>query len=228
MDLLDSTNQPKNELPDDEERKSNEPLISISNLSEKIKIYPYYHHQEITGSLNDCYVREGVAEKLIDAAKKLESNHHFVILDGWRPYQTQLALYSLTKKDFLANYQITEEQVTELLKKYVAYPSRRRESPAPHYTGGAVDLTIANEKGWLNMGTAFDEFHEKARSDYFEKKEKLTCEERIIRDNRRMLRELMEQAGFLSNPEEWWHYDYGNPRWAAANNKSPLYLGIEL
>lgn len=228
MDLLDSTNQPKNEFPDDEERESNERLISLSNLSRKIKLFPYYHHQGIPGSFNDCYVREGVAEKLADAAENLETKHHLVILDGWRPYQTQLALYNRTKKDFLENYQITEEQVTELLKKYVAFPSRRRENPAPHYTGGAVDLTIANEKGWLNMGTAFDEFHEKARLDYFEKKENLTGEERIIRDNRRVLRDLMEQAGFLSNPEEWWHYDYGNLRWAAANNKSPLYLGIEL
>jgi D-alanyl-D-alanine dipeptidase len=134
----------------------------------------------------------------------------------------------MTKKEFLKKYQLTEEEVTKLLKNYVAFPSKRRESPSSHYTGGAVDLTLADEKGRLNMGTAFDEFHEKARSDFFEKKENLSDEELVIRDNRRMLKDLMEQSGFLSNPEEWWHFDYGNPRWAKATNRPPIYLGIEL
>jgi hypothetical protein len=70
LDFYDSTNEPKRKVPIVEGSESNEPLVSLANLSEKITIFPYYYHHRIPGSFNDCYVREGVAEKLIEASKK--------------------------------------------------------------------------------------------------------------------------------------------------------------
>lgn len=78
------------------------------------------------------------------------------------------------------------------------------------------------------MGTGFDDFTEKAGALYFEQKQDLTREELEIRDNRRLLRNAMEGVGFTIHPNEWWHFDYGNLRWARATKKSPIYEGIEL
>jgi len=205
----------------------NEPLISLSNVSEKIKVFPYYYLQKLPGSVNGCFVREGVAQKLVSVAANLPRSIHLVILDGWRSYETQLALYHSTKNYFESQYD-TEEQVLSRLSLFVSYPSKDPVKPAPHYTGGAVDLTLADNNGWLNMGTVFDEFIDEAFSDFFEKKKELTKEEIMIRDNRRMLRNAMEQEGFHANMDEWWHYDYGNLQWAEQKGMKPIYGGIQL
>ncbi|WP_157534143.1 M15 family metallopeptidase [Moritella sp. JT01] len=35
------------------------------------------------------------------------------------------------------------------------------------------------------------------------------------RDNRRLLRQAMESAGFRTDKDEWWYFDYGTQLWAA-------------
>jgi len=204
-----------------------EPLISVLNVSDRIKIFPYYFLHNIPGTMNDCFLRVGVVNKLLEVVKNIPIDYHLVILDGWRSYQTQQFLYHTTKKYFVEKFS-TVEKAEEQLSRFVAVPSMDPKNPAPHYTGGAVDLTIADSKGWLNMGTEFDAFVEEAHSLYYENKVPLMDEERCIRDNRRLLREKMVQAGFHSNPDEWWHYEYGNSRWAKEKNVQPKYMGIEL
>ena len=204
---------------------SQEPLISLSGVSERIQVYPYYFKHQMPGAYNGCYLRGSVANKLIDVATQLPTDYYLVILDGWRSFETQNALYEMTKQHYRSVFN-EESDLLNFVSNFVAIPSK--DPPAPHYTGGAVDLTIANKEGWLNMGTDFDSFTDKASALYFERKEKLTIEELEIRENRRLLRNAMESVGFTLNPSEWWHFDYGNLRWAKAINKSPIYEGIEL
>lgn len=210
-----------------EDLDEQEPLISLLGVSERIKVVPYYYQQRLPGSVNQCYLRDGVIKKLLSVVNQLPSDCYLVIWDGWRSYETQSFLYEITKGYFEKRYS-TPEKVLEELGRFVSVPSKDPINPSPHYTGGAVDLTIANKEGLLNMGTEFDEFIEEAYSDYYEKKEKLSEEEVLIRNNRRMLRNAMEQAGFQYNPDEWWHYDYGNLRWAEGKKKDPLYMGTQL
>ncbi|MFC7688145.1 M15 family metallopeptidase [Ureibacillus sp. GCM10028918] len=207
--------------------ENEEPLVSLSTVSEKIKVFPYYFKHQIPGAINDCYLREGVVSKLLQVANQLPNDHYLVILDGWRSFATQRALYETIKSQFETKFD-TEEELLQHLSQFVATPSKNPLKPSPHYTGGAVDLTIGNSHGWLNMGTDFDEFTEKAHTLYFEHKEQLTAQEVQIRDNRRLLRTSMESVGFRTNPEEWWHFDYGNARWAEDSRNRPIYFGIEL
>ncbi|MCQ6264633.1 M15 family metallopeptidase [Fictibacillus sp. WQ 8-8] len=202
-----------------------DPLLSLSNISPNIEVYPYYYHMNLPGSENDCFLRKGTVEKLIKAANYLPQNLKLVVLDGWRSYETQLSIYQAIKAD-LEEQNLTQEKIQEEISKYVAIPTRDLTKPSPHLTGGAVDLTIADENGWVDMGTDFDDFTEKAELEWYEKKDKLTQQEETIRDNRRLLRKVMEEAGFVSNSVEWWHYDYGNRRWANATGNSTIYFGI--
>lgn len=203
-----------------------EPLISVSGLTPRIEIDTYYFRKGLPGAENDCFLRVGTVERLKKAAEMLPENLKFVVLDGWRSYDTQLALYEGIKKDLEAQ-NLPPEKMQEEISKFVARPTRDLTKPSPHLTGGAVDLTIADENGWLDMGTGFDDFTEKAALEWYEKHDSLPDQEERIRDNRRLLRKVMEEAGFVSNEEEWWHYDYGNRRWATATGNPTLYLGIE-
>jgi D-alanyl-D-alanine dipeptidase len=38
--------------------------------------------------------------------------------------------------------------------------------------------------------------------------------DQMLRDNRRMLRKAMLDAGFSADVDEWWHYNWGNQMWA--------------
>jgi D-alanyl-D-alanine dipeptidase len=51
------------------------------------------------------------------------------------------------------------------------------------------------------MPSAYDEFTERASPDY-------AGGTKIERENRDLLRGLMEREGFIVNPNEWWHFDY--------------------
>jgi len=69
-----------------------------------------------------------------------------------------------------------------------------------HARGIAVDLTLADGSGrLLDMGTDFDEMREQSyhgRTDIPVEAQK----------NRLLLLGLMQLAGFIFNPHEWWHY----------------------
>lgn len=71
-----------------------------------------------------------------------------------------------------------------------------------HSRGAAVDLTLVDAKGnELDMGTTYDFFGVEAHTDYT----KLPAK---VLDNRRILREAMEAAGFKGIRTEWWHFSY--------------------
>ena len=79
-----------------------------------------------------------------------------------------------------------------------------------------------NDKGEeLEMGTLFDEFNEKTETDYFEHNDGET-----IRNNRRLLYNIMVSAGFTNLPSEWWHYDYLDRFYAYYNNCPAKYEGV--
>ena len=105
-----------------------------------------------------------------------------------------------------------------------AIPSENPDLPPAHTTGGAVDLTLIDEhRNELDMGTGFDDFSEKAETDYFEKSE---FDGSIVQKNRRILKKAMESAGFTNLPSEWWHYDFGDRNWALYSKKEAIYKGV--
>jgi zinc D-Ala-D-Ala dipeptidase len=101
-----------------------------------------------------------------------------VVFDAWRPEYAQKVLRQFCKDD-----------------KYVAEQPR-------HVTGYVIDITLADSDGqYLDMGTDYDDFSEKAHSD-----DKLITLEQ--RENRQLLREVMLSHGFVTYPYEWWDFEY--------------------
>lgn len=173
----------------------------------------------------DCLVRREVYQKLIEANSFLPKGYKLRIWDAWRPFLLQYELYEKYSQFIIQTYGIcneSEEYKDRFISKYVSSPSKNRNLPPVHTTGGAVDVTLIDEKGnELNMGTSFDEFTEQTKTAYFESKD-----DNVVRDNRRLLYTAMTRAGFTNLPSEWWHFDYGDWFWAYYNNVPSMYRGV--
>jgi len=199
--------------------ENNEELISMSLIPEKIIVQPQYYLQGIKGALSDCYIRKENLSRLVEAAEMLESGYKFLIYDAWRPPEVQKIIFKKYFNELRAKMPDKDEsQLRELTSRFVSFPSNNAANPSPHLTGGAVDLTIIDNKGEvLNMGTAFDETSNKAATRYYEELaavRQLNAEEEEILKNRRLLYHIMTEVGFANYAAEWWHFDYGDQLWA--------------
>jgi len=131
-----------------------------------------------------CLLREDAGKALLKAQKSaLEKGYTIVLLDCYRPLPMQQKMFDIIPDT-----------------KYVGDPKRGSK----HNKGVAVDITLADKNGnELDMGTAFDDFSDKARYDY----EGISAE---AKKNRRLLRDLMLANDFTPYDNEWWHFNYKN------------------
>ena len=117
---------------------------------------------------------------------------HLVVYDAARPRSIQEQMWKVVEN-------------TEL-QEFVANPNKR--GGGPHNYGIAVDVTLVDCTGHpLPMGSEYDYFGDRARVDIEEKLFK--SGEITYRElkNRQLLREIMTEAGWLTIPSEWWHFN---------------------
>jgi D-alanyl-D-alanine dipeptidase len=184
---------------------------------------PYY--EIIPGSVSRLYVRTSIKETLHRINDELRSaGLELYIYDAWRTQATQSYCRDVWFYDYLKRAEPlwSDEQIRDEIGKYWAAGPRTEveldpSSPPPHATGGVVDLTIAFVGGEpLWMGTIFDDVSVAAHTDYLEQhlpiERSFTYEEGLR--NRRLLYWTMTHAGFEVNPNEWWHFSWGDQFWA--------------
>lgn len=174
-------------------------------------------------------LRSGVLERLKKAQEILRSQKgakwSLKIWDCYRTLKTQQLLFDEYYRELeFDNPEWDQAKIKEAVQTFVSFPSHDPNYPAPHNTGGAVDLTILDENGEeLDMGTPFDEFTEKSYTDHFAAQE--DEESKAIHSNRMLLKSIMAEAGFCNYSEEWWHFSYGDQAWAIANNLNTAIYG---
>lgn len=213
-------------------KECGEKLVPSSLVPEKILVRPLYYIHGIAGALPECYIRRSVFFRLLKAAGLLPAGYRFVLLDAWRSKAVQTSLFQKFRSELREKMPLLDDgEISTLASQFVAPPSLHAGCPSPHITGGAVDLTIADESGLcLFMGTEFDETTEKSVTSYFERKleskEKMAADEMEAMNNRRLLYGVMIKAGFTNYPGEWWHYDYGNQNWALLNGEKAALYGV--
>ena len=130
---------------------------------------------------NTCFLRKSTAVKLDAVQKKLEGmNLGLKVWDCYRPLAVQKIFWAILPDE-----------------RFVANP----ETGSRHNRASAVDVTLVDSQGReLQMPTGFDDFSPRADHHYQD------LPDQAIR-NRELLKDLMEKAGFIPLPEEWWHYD---------------------
>lgn len=184
-----------------------------------------YYLQGIPGAYRDCYARKQVAELLVKAESLLPDGLHLKIYDAYRPICIQERLWRFYRRQVeMQNPGLDQETLDFKTSFFVSKPSNDIMQPSLHNTGGAVDVTLVDQNYIeLNMGTAFDDFTDKAWTNHFEKYDMSNPE---VQKNRRILYNTMLEAGFTNLPSEWWHYDYGTKFWGYFKNQKALYAGI--
>ncbi|MDX8340479.1 M15 family metallopeptidase [Draconibacterium sp. IB214405] len=130
-----------------------------------------------------AYARKPVADALKLVQDSLESlNMGLKVYDAYRPYAATLKFYEVyPDPDFVAS----------------------PKTGSRHNRGCAVDVSLVNlnTKQELEMPTSFDDFSEKAHSDY------MNLPDAAIQ-NRSILIGVMSHFGFSVISSEWWHFDY--------------------
>lgn len=203
-------------------KENGESLVKLNNLSpELIAVDSQYYSLGIRYANDTLYARECVGQSLVEAAKILPEHHKLLIWDAWRPLEVQQALFdSYLEKLHAQNPNIPLEEIRERAQTYVSLPSGDPQKPSPHYTGGAVDLTILGPNFLpLDMGTEFDHFGVEVSANYYDGPT-LEPGDELLRNNRRLLYNAMAKAGFSGYDEEWWHFDFGNQFDAARTDKA--------
>jgi D-alanyl-D-alanine dipeptidase len=191
---------------------------------------PYW--QRIEGAVDQLWLRQSVAEKLVQVNVRAgAAGLELYLFDAWRPRAVQAYFHDVWMPNELKrrNPALAGVALTEEVERYWAAPSDSAESPAPHATGAAVDLTLRWKDGeQLWMGSLFDDATALAHRDRFEQLEaaNFSFSDQEARANRRLLHWLMTEAGFAGHPDEWWHFSWGDQMWAALTGAPAAHYGL--
>ena len=197
-------------------------------------------------------VRQSLAEKLADinlylqqsteVTKLLGGQVELYIQEGFRSTAVQKKLYGEIFPQLIRHQQpgLTEEQIRHRRDQLVARPGGPGNSPSPHTTGAAIDITLRftnpdldyKQRNLLQMGHEGGATTGTALPDYFEGLSKLTPTQLKARRNRRAFYWVMRGAltpggdsGLVCNPTEWWHWSYGDQMWAALTQAPYAFYG---
>ncbi len=181
-----------------------EELIDLKNQ----KIIAYIDRPE-----DLCYtkMRKTVYTKLCQAQDILPPGHCFLVYTAYRSLKHQRELFQQKMQKLKERYpQMSESEIFAEAAKMVS-PLVEGSIP-PHSTGGAVDLCLMNNEGEvLNMGAPL----EKA----LELDPNILCTDSMLisdiaRQNRHIMGTALQAVGFVNYEREYWHWSYGDRRWA--------------
>ncbi|OPY85877.1 MAG: D-alanyl-D-alanine dipeptidase [Syntrophus sp. PtaU1.Bin208] len=180
---------PSPSLIEDRAAEKNIPLVNIQDIVPDVAVEMRYAGSDnfTKRKIYDCgrcFLRAGTAAKVAIAQRELKKKGlSLKMWDCYRPLSAQKLFWSLVPDP-----------------RFVADP----KTGSRHNRGNAVDVTLMDSSGSeLEMPTVFDDFSPRAGHG-----EKNISRQAI--ENRRLLAEVMEKAGFKRFESEWWHYDDGD------------------
>lgn len=180
-----------------------EPMVPVAHP--RIRVLGNYWHAGWVHARPDCWLRADAMDRLVAVVDGLSERWGLAVYDAWRPLALQAELYDAAYAD------------SSLPPGFVAPPVTNPQAPPPHLTGGTVDLTLTLDGTPLALGTDFDGFTDQAAAMALEDVAG------VDRELRRRLYWAMRAQGFVALTFEWWHFEYGTPRWAGVTGRSPFY-----
>jgi len=156
-------------------------------------------------------LNKNAIRSLIKARSMLPKNYNFIINSGYRDYDEQFRINEFMKKKLKKQYPNNWEEKLNIFtggQDYLNYLKTHKGefSHMSHASGNAVDIVgiIDNNNKKLDMG---DQTNTDAdRIDYYENSKE--PKEIIIRDNRRLLKDVLIRNHFRNFKDEWWHWGY--------------------
>ncbi len=185
--------------------------IPVRDNGEKlVNLYEYaLERKSSLRTAEGVKVREGLADKLIQAELFLPREVDLFVFEGYRSPEKQAELWKKHREEVAHRHPDWLESEIDLeASKLYAPPG----SVMPHATGGAVDVTLLDKmENWLDMGTDINVDAESTNGATY------TMADNINEDakrNRKMLIDALNEVGLLNYPTEWWHWSFGDQLWA--------------
>jgi D-alanyl-D-alanine dipeptidase len=206
-------------------RECGEPLVPVAATA-RLRTRNLYAEMGIPDAPPFVRVRAGVLARLERAVDALPPGLALVIFDGFRPLSVQQWLYESFREQLRRERpELSEGELLALLGQYVASPVPDPLRPPPHRTGGAADVYLVEVATGrpLPMGTEPDAATPASATRWFEEH---PAPGEPFAANRRTLYHAMTSAGFTNYLGEWWHYDFGNQRWANCAGADSAVYGI--
>ena len=208
----------------------NEPLISIPQSIFRLTPHPYMSLGAPYLNGEDPWVlRRSALIRLIQAQQylsKINPHLQLALFDAWRPISVQKFMVNYTiqetcrSKGIDINDRSVDLDISDVIEEvglFWAQPSSNPLAPPPHSTGAAIDLTLADMTGKpLDLGGEID-FIGPESSPNFYKNDSFKMpysKHQLFHDRRFLLFSVMEKAGFVQHPNEWWHFSYGDQLWS--------------
>lgn len=162
--------------------------------------------------------RLSVAHMLEQAQRALPKGLHLQIIGAFRPFAIQKLMYDRARAELKEKHpDWDEELLTEYINVFSAPPIW--DTPPPHTTGGAVDLSILDASGErLDMVSPHALGWDSAPM-FVEGLSEIAIK------NRSLLRDVLEGAGLTNFPGEWWHWTWGEPGWALRTGRKVAVYG---
>lgn len=193
---------------------------------------PYWH--VVPGSIDALLLRPQVGAMLASVDARLAQDGVRLFLhDAWRPRAVQAYFHDMWFPRELqrSRPELSGAALAQEVRRYWAPPSAAG-APAPHATGGAVDLTLVWEEDGqpLYMGSLFDDGSALSHLDRFEGagQGQAAFSDAEAQANRRLLYWVMTEAGFCPFANEWWHYSYGDAAWARVSGAAEALFGAAI
>ena len=187
-------------------------FVDVCALDPSIQVHLVYAtasnfmNKPVYDGITKAWLHPDAAQKLVRAQQYLKREqpaYSLLVYDAARPMEVQRQMWEIVRGT-----------------NYVYYVSNPANRNGRHNYGMAVDVTIIDGEGQpLPMGTPFDFFGEEANTDKeaaLVKAGKITEQEF---QNRRLLRRVMQQAGFTTITGEWWHFNACSAEEAKAKYK---------
>lgn len=174
-------------------------MVNIHDIDSSIRTDVKYAtnnnftNQILYDSIHHIFLHPLAAHKLAKAQsylKQINPTLSFLVFDGVRPLSIQKKMYDVVRDT-----------------KYAAYVANPQRTGLHNY-GMAVDITLCDLQGnELDMGTPFDFF---GRAAGITEEQELVnlgilTQQQLL--NRKLLRKIMQHAGFLTIRGEWWHFN---------------------
>lgn len=175
-------------------------MVNVQDLDSTIVVDIKYSSDNnftgmnLYGDLHDAYLRPEVAAMLANANKALkaiDANYSLAVYDAARPFSCQKLMFE-------------KVQGTEF-SQYVSDPHK---GGGHHNFGCAVDVTLLYNGVAMDMGTEFDCFDSLSHIENEEQNLANGTLSREAYNNRQILRKVMTNAGFDTEPYEWWHFSH--------------------
>ncbi len=204
-------------------RENEDPFLDLRDQ----KIISFGPSPEIPNNNDYTKMRKEVYDRLVLAQSMLPDGIRLRLYEGHRSLALQEKLYTdRYNKVKEANPSWNQEEIFQETTKLVAPVINLDGSlnVPPHSTGGAVDVYLIDERGnKLDMGMNADDWVNDLDGILSKTDSKAISEQAI--HNRKIMSEVLEKAGFVNYPTEYWHWSYGDRYWAYHTGKEYAIYG---